>query len=309
MTPIYLDDTTLAGLGITPAEIRAAIEDVLCGIDAGRVNIAPKTNVIAPDGRYMMATLAGSDDAGLIAVKYALVNDSNKARGLPGINSAIMLMDAQTGELRATLAGNWITAVRTAGLSTVAAARLADPGSATLALVGAGVQGESHLRAFADQFPLRSLRVFGRSPGPVATLCDAGRALGLEAAAAASPEACLAGADIVVSSVTLDYSIAPFLDARWLSPRAFAAITDLGIPWFDDGMSAFGSIFVDDAAQERVMAKPMVAPERIDGDLKDLVTGTAPPAPSGQPRAFIFRGIAAGDLAVAALAYRRATSG
>ena len=308
MDPIYLSDATLAGLGITPADIRSAIADVLRGVEAGTVHVAPKTNVIAGDGRYMMATLSSSDAAGLIAVKYAMVNDRNKALGLPGINSAIMLMDAETGALRATLDGNWITGVRTAGLSAVAAEQLADPAAATLGLIGAGVQGESHLRAFADQFPLAHVRVFGRSPGPVAALCDMARGLGLEAVAAASPEACLTGADIVVTSVTLDYAIAPFLDARWLKPGAFAAITDLAIPWHDESLTAFGAVYVDDADQERAMAKPMVDPGLIRGDLRDLVVrgaGTLGDA----PRAFIFRGIAAGDLAVAALAYRRATAG
>ena len=35
MDPIYLSDATLAGLGITPADIRSAIADVLRGVEAG----------------------------------------------------------------------------------------------------------------------------------------------------------------------------------------------------------------------------------------------------------------------------------
>ena len=113
----YIDDARLAGLGITPADVRAAIEDVLRAIEAGTVTIAPKTMAVAPDGRYMMATLSASDADGLIAVKSVMVNDRNKARGLPGINGAILLLDAETGVLRAVLDANWVTAERTAGLS------------------------------------------------------------------------------------------------------------------------------------------------------------------------------------------------
>ncbi len=59
-----------------------------------------------------------------------------------------MVMDGQTGLLRAVLEANWVTAVRTAALSMVAARRLPDPNAETVAFVGAGVQARSHLAAF-----------------------------------------------------------------------------------------------------------------------------------------------------------------
>lgn len=299
----YLSDEDLGALGIGPRDVIAAIEAVLRGIEDGDVSVAPKSAVIAPDGRYMMATLAAADGPGVIAVKSVMVNDRNKARGLPGINGAILLLDAETGALRAVMDAGWVTAVRTAGLSAVAATRLAAPDAAVLGLVGAGVQAESHLRAFADLFPLREVRVFGRSAGGVEKTCALARDLGLAARAAPDPRAALDGADLVVTSVTLDYSIQPFLDAAWLKPGAFAAITDLGIPWHDASMVAFQTVVVDDLIQEKAMAKPMVDPALIAGDLRDLVHGRVT---AGRPAAFIFRGIAAGDLAVASLALDRA---
>lgn len=56
------------------------------------------------------------------------------------------------------------------------------------------------------------------------------------------------------------------------------------------------------------MEKPLVAAELITGDLTGLVVNGAAPDPA-RPSAFIFRGISAGDLAVAALAYARASGG
>lgn len=301
-----LDDAALGALGITSSEIVEAIETTLLALRAGEGSTAPKSSVIAPDGRYMMATLASSDAAGLIAIKSVMVNDRNKARGLPGINGGIMLLDAETGELRAVLGANWITAVRTAGLSAVAAKRLADPLSKTIALVGTGVQAESHLRAFAEMFPLSHVRAFGRGAAGLDKTGAVAAELGLSFETG-DPQSCLQGADIVVSSVTLDYSIKPFLDARWLKPNAFAAITDLGIPWFADGQGAFGRVYVDDLAQETAMEKKLIDPSAISGELADLVIDGAHGA-DGAPSAFIFRGIAAGDLAVAALAFARAAT-
>ncbi|MFQ5624864.1 MAG: ornithine cyclodeaminase family protein, partial [Paracoccaceae bacterium] len=208
------------------------------------------------------------------------------------------------------MGANWVTAVRTAGLSAVAAKRLADRGARVIAFVGCGVQARSHLDAFAAMFPLKEVRAFGRGPANVGRLCELAGEHGLRAVAPETPRAALEGADIVVSSITLDYSVEPYLDARWLKPGAFAAITDLAIPWDDAGMAAFGRIYVDDLEQEASAERRMVAPELITGDLSALVCDEPQAAHDpGIASAFVFRGMALGDLAVAALAYRRATGG
>jgi ornithine cyclodeaminase/alanine dehydrogenase len=55
------------------------------------------------------------------------------------------------------------------------------------------------------------------------------------------------------------------------------------------------------------MEKPMVAPALIRGDLASVVTGKTPASYNPAARAaFVFRCLAIGDLAVAALAYQRA---
>lgn len=303
---MMLDDDALANLGITNAEIVEAIEDVLRAAREGQISAAPKSSVIAPDGRYMMATLSASDQMGVIVVKSVMVNDRNKAAGRPGINGGIMLLDAETGALRAVFGANWVTAVRTAGLSAVAAKRLANPASETLGLIGTGVQAESHLRAFHDIFPLSHVCAFGRGTSGIEKIENVAKELGLSFTQA-DAKTVLERSDIVVSSVTLDYSIEPFLDANWLKPGAFAAITDLGIPWKQSGQTRFDRVFVDDLAQEKSMEKKMVSPGLITGELADLVVDGAQYDPTG-PSAFIFRGIALGDLAVASLALHKATA-
>lgn len=301
---LYLPDAVLESLGIPPGEVADAIETALLAKADGRLHTSPKSAILPGDGRYMMSTLAVGDD-GFIVVKQVSVCPENPGRGLPTINGAIMVLDAETGKLRAIVGANWVTAVRTAALSAVAARCLADPASETVAFVGTGVQAHSHLAAFAGMFPLKRIRAVGRGRANLEGLCGAARGLGLEAEASASPEDALRGADIVVTSVTLDYSIEPFLDARWLKPGAFAAITDLCIPWHPEGMDAFGTVIVDDSAQEAASEKPMLPYERIAGDLTELVSGDAPPRMEGRPAAFAFRGIALGDYAAAVLAVRR----
>lgn len=302
---LFLPDTTLENMGITTPEVADAIEAALVAKSEGRLHVTPKSAILPGGGRYMMSTLAVGDD-GFIVVKQVSVCPLNPGRGLPTINGAIMVLDAETGLLHAIVGAKWITAVRTAALSAVAARRLADPASETVAFVGTGVQAHSHLAAFAHMFPLKRVRVVGRGRANIDKLCAAARGMGLDAEASEAPEAALRGADLIVTSLTLDYTIEPFLDARWLKPTAFAAITDLCIPWLPEGLAAFGTVVVDDLKQEAESEKPMLPYERIAGDLTGLVTGGGVERIPGKPAAFAFRGIALGDYAAATLAVRKA---
>ncbi len=303
--PLHLSDDDLEALGIQPSEVADAIEAALIAKAEGRLHTSPKTAILPGDGRYAMSTLALGDD-GYIVVKQVTVCPNNPAQGLPAINGAIMVMDGETGILRAVLGANWITAVRTAALSAVAARRLADPAAETVAFVGAGVQSHAHLTAFSQMFPLKRIRVFGRGKTNVETLCHRARDMGLEAAASARAEDALRDADLVVTSVTLDYSIEPFLDAKWLKPGAFAAITDACIPWAPDSMTAFKTVIVDDRQQELESDKPMLSYKQITGDLTELVSRQVDSDTCERPAAFAFRGISLGDYAASVLAVRRA---
>ena len=99
----------------------------------------------------------------------------------------------------------------------------------------------------------------------------------------------------------------PFVDARWLKPGAFATITDIALPWISAGMTAFDRIVIDDLEQEAQMPDPIVNPNLISGDLTGLVNGDVAGRNSDDERtAFAFRGLALGDLALAALAYQHA---
>ena len=306
---LYLSDERLAGLGVTTADVIDCIEDTLRAKAEDKVWAAPKASILPGDGRYMMATLAASDTPGIIAVKSVIVSPRNPDRGMPGINGAIMLLDSETGALLAVMDANWVTAVRTCGLSAVVAKRLANPRSSSVAFVGCGVQAHSHLNAFAELFPLTEIRAFGRGAANVEKLCAAARDRGLEATASTSAREALEGADLIVTSITLSYDVEPFLDARWLKPGVFAAMTDLALPWVPESMTAFDTVIIDDTEQEAAMDKTMVDRVLVQGDMTDLATGAVTAGFAADKRAaFVFRGLAIGDFALAAHAYTKAVS-
>jgi ornithine cyclodeaminase/alanine dehydrogenase-like protein (mu-crystallin family) len=304
---LYLPDETLANLGVSTADIVDGIENAVRDEARGALWTSPKSVLLPGDGRYMMTTLSAADEPQVTVVKSVMVSPRNPDRGLNGIEGAIVLLDSETGLLRAVMGASWVTAVRTAGLSAAVARRMADPGSSSIAFIGCGVQARSHLDAFSDLFPLTEVRALGRGRVNIDRLCAAARDRGLTAWACGSPQEAVEGVDLVVSSVTLSFDLEPFVDARWLKPGAFAAITDLALPWIPESMTAFGAVIIDDHEQERASPKKMVSPDLVKADLKGLVTGDASVSfDAGKCSAFVFRGLAVGDFAVASLAWSRA---
>lgn len=303
----YLSWDLLQSLQLTPQEISFSIEHLLLARKRQQVWNAPKAVITPPDGRYMMATLAAADDPPFLAVKALVLNPDNPKNGLASINSLVTLLDSRSGLPLAVLGGNWVTAVRTAGLSAVAAKRLARPDASVAAFIGCGVQAHSHLQALAALFPLTEIRAFGRGTTSRDTFCRSAEKMGLTAIASETAQEALRDADVIVTSVTLSPQLVPFLDARWLKPGAFVTMTDLAAPWLKESMAVFDRIIVDDLEQEASMPKPLVDPALVRGDLTGLVTGDAVgPCTADERTAFVFRGLALGDLAVAGLAYQRA---
>jgi ornithine cyclodeaminase/alanine dehydrogenase len=130
--------------------------------------------------------------------------------------------------------------------------------------------------------------------------------LGLTSETCSSGRDAVEGADLVVTSVTYSTQLAPFLDANWLAPGCFAAVTDLGAPWHKESFSAFDQVAIDDLEQEAAMPSKLADPRHVTGDLSGLVLGKFKGRGLADDRtAFIFRGHALGDLALAALAFRK----
>jgi len=114
-------------------------------------------------------------------------------------------------------------------------------------------------------------------------------------------------AELVVTSLPLVPRVEPFLDAGWLKPGVFLSSTDMALPWQRGSMHVFDRIVIDDRKQEAAMPEPMLDPRLIGGDIAELVSG-AVSGRIGTPErtAFVFRSVAMGDLALSALAYRKA---
>jgi len=303
----YLSEAFLDHLAISAFDVVNEIERQIIGQRQGEVWCAPKAVVLPGDNRFIMATLGVASTPPVLATKALVANPRNAERGLAALNSLITLLDSQTGLPLALVDGNWVTAKRTAGLSAIAAKRLARNDCSCAAFIGCGVQARGHLEVLGDLFPLREVRAFGRGATNRDALCRMAVSSGMSAIPCDTARAAVEGADIVVTTVTSEPPPAPFLDVNWLKAGSFVTMADLALPWLPQTMSAFDRIVIDDLAQEATMSKPMIKPELVAGDLVGLVCGDVAGRQSNDERTtFVFRGLAVGDLAIAGLAYLRA---
>ena len=105
---------------------------------------------------------------GLFSTKIISVFDANPQRGLPTIQSTVILNDGNTGEPLAVIDGASLTALRTGAASGLATDLLARPDAECAAVFGAGLQARMQLEAVCCVRDIRRARVFD----PRAELAD-----------------------------------------------------------------------------------------------------------------------------------------
>jgi len=269
----HLSDIDLQKLAVTTKDIVSELSRTLVLAHTGEVWSTPKSVITPPDGRYIMSTVAVTNDPPLVVSKSLVLNTENSSRGLPQINGLITILDGLTGLPLATMDGNWITAKRTAGLSALAAKHMANPDSSSIGFIGCGTQARSHLRVFAEIFPIERIALFGRGQPNIDELKRIALELGLDTVVCECPKAAMNGVDLVVSSISHTSVESPFLDADWLSSGAFVSITDLAVPWHKASFGLLDKIAVDDLKQEKESTQKLAFSEHVDGDLTGLVIG------------------------------------
>ena len=173
------------------AEIAALLADPA-------VQVPPRLVQPLPGGGslFVMPALDGR----LALTKLISYTPANAGTGRPAIQGDVVVFDIRTGERRLVLDGPTVTARRTAAVSLLAAQTLAPNTAGPLLIVGAGVQGRSHLEAFAAGLGVKTVRIASRSPASAQALADHARTLGLQAEVVTNPDAALADCPLVVTS-------------------------------------------------------------------------------------------------------------
>ena len=177
-----------------------AMARALSEFSAGRV-AQPVRSVleVGPEKSFFGVMPAALGAPPAVGAKLVTVYNGNHARGLPSHLATIVLMEPATGELVAILDGRYITEVRTAAVSAVSVRLLAKRGASVLALIGSGVQAQSHLDAIRHVANLTEVRVWSpNTEHRERFAADASRTTSLPVRAVPDAKTALRGADIVV---------------------------------------------------------------------------------------------------------------
>jgi alanine dehydrogenase len=128
---------------LDPNELIAVLEEGFKAVSANLLNVPPRNQAIAPKG--ILIGMPAFMPNKLMSVKLVTVFHENSKQGIPNHQATITLFDSETGSPVAFMDGEYLTAMRTSAGAIVSIKHLARKNSKTLAIVGAGVLGETHL--------------------------------------------------------------------------------------------------------------------------------------------------------------------
>ena len=212
---------------LTEAQLRARIalddaaidvvEAAFATLARGGVQMPPVLSMHLPErnaeGDVKTAYVPGLPG---FAVKISPGFFDNPARGLPSTSGLMVVLDSQTGRVRAVLLDTgYLTDVRTAAAGGVAARHLSRPESTCAAIFGAGVQARIQLKALRLVRPITEAVIWARDPARAQALAADLAGDGLRVHAEPDPERAAASADIIVTTTPAN---APILRAEWLRP-------------------------------------------------------------------------------------------
>ena len=299
---------------LEPRALIDALERGFADYAAGRSRVPPRSSVPVTDDGILLLMPAVDDVA--VGTKIVTFYAGNQARGVPTIYGTYILMDGATGRPLALLDGTFLTGLRTAAASALAARFMARKDSRTLVCFGAGVQAGFQLLCLTAELPIEHLAVIGRDPARARRFAMEWSArLGKPVAIATDGDAAVATADVVTCATT---ATTPLFDGRRLRPGTHVDAVGGFLPTVREvdaeGVRRARVVVdqpgtIDNAGELAIPIKAgVITREHVVGDLAAVVSG----AVAGRTRPdeitlFKSEGFALEDLVAARLAYARAT--
>lgn len=295
---IHLDDQAVREALRWPALIDA-MEKALAVFSSGRA-LQPLRSwlTVEENSRYLGVMPVATDDA--MGVKLVSLYPRNAGTQVATVMAMVLLMRPDTGEPIAFLDGTALTAMRTAAVSAAVTRRLAHPDSRVLALLGSGVEADTHLEALSHVCNFDEVRVWSR------TRAHAERFAAQHGATAMDAESAVRGADVIVTATP---AREPILKGAWL--KRGAHVNAIGAPmptWRELDDEAMNSVVVVDSREAAMheSGDMILSGARIYAEVGEIFSGSSP-SPVAETTVFKSVGIAVEDIAAAKLAFDTAT--
>jgi ornithine cyclodeaminase/alanine dehydrogenase-like protein (mu-crystallin family) len=228
----------------------------------------------------------------------------------------VLLMDAESGELKAVIQADHLGRIRTGAASGIAAKYLARANASRVGLIGTGRQARTQLEAVTKVRQVSSAKVFGRDEIKRQDFCrEMETCLGIQVEPASSAEEAVRFGEVIVTATT---ALEPVVLGAWLQPgthvNAIGANMANRRELDESALARASLIAVDSMEQAQEEAGDLIQGFAKLGrgwegvvELSSVVSGSGPRRRS-QDEITIFKssGIALWDVAVAAYVYQRA---
>jgi ornithine cyclodeaminase len=302
---IIVPEREIAGL-LGRADAYRAVEGVFDSMAKGTAYNFPVIREAIGHADALYGFKSGFDRDGLaLGLKSGGYWPGNTAKGLTNHQSTVFLFDADTGQCRAIVGGNLLTALRTAAASAVSINHLARADARVLGIVGAGHQSVFQLRAALEQRDFTRVVAWNRDPAKLTRLADVAAEHGLPFAAVSLAELG-AAADVIITIVSAHEPLLMDANIRPGTHIACMGTDTKGKQEIDAAIFARASVFTDEIAQstsigeaQHAVAAGIIAADQIT-PLGAVINGTHPGRTSAD-EITIFDGTGVGlqDLAVA----------
>ena len=324
----FLSGPDIDSLGLSYAEIVAAVEDAVRAHGDGRAVVEPRVHLV-PDnnGAGHFNVLRGHLPApglpapglpapGVSGVKVVGDFVANYAAGLPSELGLLTLYDPGTGVPLAVMDATLITACRTGAMTAVGARHLARPDSKVLGHVGARGTAFWNVVLLDEMFDLDEIRITSRRPeSREAFAQQLATVTGTRVRVAATAEETFDGADILVEASRLTEP-EPLLRTGWVKPGAFIVPYGTVSAVELDLLDVMDKVVVDDwreaqsgrfGALRRHVDTGRLSAASLHAELGQVVTGRRPGRERNDERILLWhRGLAILDIAVGLAILRRA---
>ena len=299
----------------------AAMKRAYAALSDGRAQAPLRLSMQIPwheaTGLFMPAYV--HDDTGeAMAVKAVALFPHNSERGLPLIQAAVLVMEADSGRPIALVEGSTLTAIRTGAASGAATDLLARPDSQVVAIFGAGVQGRTQLEAVCTVRPVQTAWIYDpdrlRLEKFIAEMAGVA-SLPVDLRAADDPLQAVKDADVICTATT---SLTPVFSDADLKPGVHINAVGAYTPEMQEipgDTVARALVIVDSRAASLAEAGDLIqpiqqgriTPEHIHAELGEIVLGRKQGRSSpAQVTFFKSVGIAVQDAMAASLAVENA---
>lgn len=285
----------------------------------GKFDVPLRAVINGSKGNFLFMP-AYSEEMGSAGLKIVNIMPNNPSKGLPASIGQVLLIDGETGLVKALMDGTYVTALRTAAASGAAFDLLGVKNARIGAMIGTGSQAMCQLEAMLTARPLKEVRVAARDFEKTKAFVEKARAemssYGAEIIACADTNEAVRDADLVIlvtvsgtpvcsaeyfkPGCTISAVGAYTYDMQELDPAVFAKCAKIYFDSEDAVLSESGDIL-------RPLDEGTLSREQFTGDIGDCILGRIPGRESDD-EIIVFEnvGIGALDLMAADSIYKKA---